>query len=67
MRQHHPAGEKLFVDYSGKKVEIVDPKIVLLHGRWKKLGNPTLADTILDRVIHNAHRPSQGRPPPDSC
>ena len=26
MRQHHPAGEKLFVDYSGKKVDIVDPK-----------------------------------------
>jgi transposase len=26
MRQHHPAGEKLFVDYSGKKVDIVDPE-----------------------------------------
>jgi transposase len=25
MRQHHPAGEKAFVDYSGKKVPIFDP------------------------------------------
>ena len=25
MRQHHVAGDKLFVDYSGKKVGIVDP------------------------------------------
>ena len=25
MRQHHGAGDKLFVDYSGKKVPIVDP------------------------------------------
>jgi transposase len=24
MRQHHPAGDKVFVDYSGKKVPIVD-------------------------------------------
>ena len=26
MRQRHPAGEKLFVDYSGKKIEVIDPK-----------------------------------------
>jgi transposase len=26
MRQRHPAGERLFVDYSGKKVDIVDPQ-----------------------------------------
>ncbi len=26
MRQHHVAGDKVFVDYSGKKIEIVDPK-----------------------------------------
>ena len=26
MRQHHVAGDKLFVDYSGKKIDIVDPK-----------------------------------------
>ena len=25
MRQHHVAGDKVFVDYSGKKVPIVDP------------------------------------------
>jgi len=25
MRQHHVAGDKLFVDYSGKKIDIVDP------------------------------------------
>jgi transposase len=25
MRQHHIAGEKVFVDYSGKKIAIVDP------------------------------------------
>ncbi len=25
MRQHHVAGDKVFVDYSGKKVDIVDP------------------------------------------
>ncbi|MGE0579275.1 hypothetical protein [Reyranella sp.] len=26
MRQHHVAGEKAFVDYSGKRVPIVDPR-----------------------------------------
>jgi transposase len=26
MRQHHVAGDKVFVDYSGKKIGIVDPK-----------------------------------------
>jgi transposase len=26
MRQHHVAGDKVFVDYSGKKISIVDPK-----------------------------------------
>jgi transposase len=26
MRQHHVAGDKVFVDYSGKRVEIVDPE-----------------------------------------
>ena len=26
MRQHHAAGDKVFVDYSGKKVPIVDPR-----------------------------------------
>ena len=25
MRQHHVAGEKAFVDYSGKRIGIVDP------------------------------------------
>jgi transposase len=25
MRQHHAAGDKLFIDYSGKKIAIVDP------------------------------------------
>lgn len=25
MRQHHVAGDKVFVDYSGKRIEIVDP------------------------------------------
>ena len=25
MRQHHAAGDKVFVDYSGKRVAIVDP------------------------------------------
>jgi transposase len=31
MRQRHPAGEKLFVDYSGKKVDIIDPKTGEIH------------------------------------
>jgi len=26
MRQHHVAGEKAFVDYSGKRIGIADPK-----------------------------------------
>ena len=26
MRQHHAAGDKVFVDYSGKKITIVDPE-----------------------------------------
>ena len=31
MRQHHAAGDKLFVDYSGKKVSIADPATGELH------------------------------------
>jgi transposase len=31
MRQHHAAGDKLFVDYSGKKVPIVDPATGLVR------------------------------------
>lgn len=31
MRQHHAAGDKLFVDYSGKKVPIVDPVTGVVH------------------------------------
>lgn len=26
MRQHHVAGDKVFVDYSGTKIAIVDPR-----------------------------------------
>lgn len=32
MRQHHVAGDKAFVDYSGKKVPIVDPLTGEVHG-----------------------------------
>ncbi len=32
MRQHHVAGDKLFVDYSGKKVPIVDPRTGEISG-----------------------------------
>lgn len=31
MRQHHVAGDKLFVDYSGKKIPIVDPTTGEVH------------------------------------
>jgi transposase len=31
MRQHHAAGDKVFVDYSGKKVPIVDPATGVLR------------------------------------
>ena len=31
MRQHHAAGDKVFVDYSGKKVPIVDPATGLVR------------------------------------
>jgi transposase len=31
MRQHHVAGDKLFVDYSGKKVQIIDPATGAVH------------------------------------
>ena len=31
MRQHHAAGDKIFVDYSGKKVPIVDPSTGVVH------------------------------------
>jgi transposase len=32
MRQHHVAGDKLFVDYSGKRIQIIDPATGVLHG-----------------------------------
>jgi transposase len=31
MRQHHAAGAKLFVDYSGKRVPIIDPATGVVH------------------------------------
>jgi transposase len=31
MRQHHAAGDKVFVDYSGKRVDIVDPTSGVVH------------------------------------
>jgi len=31
MRQHHVAGDKVFVDYSGKKIAIVDPSTGEVH------------------------------------
>jgi transposase len=31
MRQHHIAGEKVFVDYSGKRIGIVDPATGEIH------------------------------------
>ena len=31
MRQHHAAGDKVFVDYSGKKIGIVDPETGVVH------------------------------------
>jgi transposase len=31
MRQHHTAGDKVFVDYSGKKIAIVDPTTGEVH------------------------------------
>ena len=31
MRQDHKAGEKVFVDYAGKRPEIVDPKTGEIH------------------------------------
>ena len=33
MRQHHRAGEKLFVDYSGQTVAVVDQNVASLRGR----------------------------------
>src|SRR5262249_31965822 len=101
MRQHHVAGDKVFVDYSGKKIAIVNPAtgevreaeiFVAVLGasnytdaqatwtqtlpdrveahvrmfrffggvpiaRWYEvIGDPTLADAILDRIVHNAYR-----------
>jgi transposase len=31
MRQHHVAGDKVFVDYSGKRIVIVDPGTSVVH------------------------------------
>jgi transposase len=31
MRQHHVAGDKAFVDYSGKRIAIVDPVTGVVH------------------------------------
>ena len=31
LRQHHVAGEKAFVDYSGKRIAIVDPTTGAIH------------------------------------
>ena len=31
MRQHHVAGEKAFVDYSGRRIAIVDPPTGEIH------------------------------------
>jgi DNA replication protein DnaC len=31
--------------------------IAVAHARWhEQIGDPTVADVILDRLVHNAHR-----------
>lgn len=64
MRQHHIAGEKLFIDFCGPTVPAINPDkgstIVISQlpvDKWYGLmENPTTADALLDRLIHGAHR-----------
>jgi len=54
MRQHHVAGEKAFVDYSGKRIAIVDPTTGEVHEAEIFVGvlgasNLTYAETSLPR------------------
>jgi glycine/D-amino acid oxidase-like deaminating enzyme len=74
MRQLHLAGEKLFVDYAGQTVPIVEASsgeiraaqifvaVTLITSQlavanWHAwLDDPTVADAILDRIVHRSHR-----------
>ena len=73
MRQSHVAGEKMFVDYAGATLEVIDGLtgevraaqifVAILVtsqlplAKWHDvIGEPTFADAILDRIVHNAHR-----------
>lgn len=67
MRQQHVAGENLFLDFCGPTVPVINPDryqrgstIIISQlsvSEWYKLvGNPTVADALMDRLLHNGHR-----------
>jgi hypothetical protein len=47
MRQHHVAGDKAFVDYSGKRIGIVNPATGEIHS--PSLATGVLADALWRR------------------
>ena len=61
MRQHHVAGEKAFVDYSGKRIAIVDPLSGDIHEAEIFVGvlgasNLTYAEADLDATVAGLDR-----------
>lgn len=64
MRQSHAAGDKMFVDYAGATMPVLIDRHTgetraaqIPVDRWHDvIGDPTYADAILDRLVHNAHR-----------
>lgn len=52
--RHEPrAGEKTFVDYAGQTVPTSQLPVDSWHAQ---IGDPTIVDSILDRLVHNAYR-----------
>jgi transposase len=61
MRQHHVAGDKVFVDYSGKRIAIVDPGTGVVHDAEIFVGVLGASVTAMPR------RPSRKRYPTGSA
>ena len=61
MRQTHAAGERMFVDYAGQTIEIVDGLFVhdIVVGRWSRVSQPNSLG--LESAIEPSHAVHRGR------
>lgn len=58
MLQHHKAGEKMFVDWAGLKIEVTDAKTGQVHARPVFVSAPGLSQYIFAKAYENEQLPN---------